>query len=48
MKIDKSKFTAEELAQYENLIAKATVPEEGTAETSNEPTQAEQPSAASE
>ena len=27
MKIDKSKFSAEELAQYEALIAKATVPE---------------------
>jgi len=27
MTIDKSKFTAEELAQYEKLIAKATVPD---------------------
>ena len=28
MTIDKSKFTAEELAQYKKLIAKATVPDE--------------------
>ncbi len=32
MKIDKSKFSAEELAQYEALIAKATVPEPEGAE----------------
>ena len=48
MKIDKSKFTAEELAQYENLIAKATVPEGEKSETSNEPTEEQKPLGAGE
>ena len=42
MKIDKSKFSAEELAQYEALIAKATVPEpEGTEPKPQKPKQPE-------